>query len=125
MNVKITSTLIHAISLCYRMPSKAGEKANPVLEVNLPPRALLKDVAFPNDDYFEAFKKQNQQYIDNGTIIIGATTAKKAEKAHEQNVKDEKQNVISKIDNTTSKLETSAKGAKGKMSIKVKKDDAS
>lgn len=122
MEVKITNTLLNALSLCYRIPSKQGERANPVLEVSLPPRALLQSVKFPSQEYFEVFKTQNQKLIDNGTIIIGATTAKKAMDANSKNLEAEKEQVKSKIDRNTQQLQNSASSVKAKMKTEVKKD---
>lgn len=122
MVVKITNTLMNPLVLCYRIPSAKGERANPVLEVSLPPRALLQDVAFPSQEYFNVFESQNKQYIEDGTIIIGATNAKKAEKMHEDNNKIEKAKVEEKIHKNTNQLENSATSVKARMNVNVKKD---
>lgn len=122
MEVKITNTLLNKLILCYRMPSKVGERVKPVLEVELAPRALLQNVKFPSQEFFDVFESQNKKLIEDGTIIIGATTAKKAEKANSENLKIEKEQVSSKIEKNTTQLENSASSVKARMNTKVKKD---
>lgn len=119
--VKITNTTHNKLVLCYRMPSEKGERANPVLEVEIGQRALLQEVSFANEDMYDAFVKQNQSLIDNGTIIIGQTNAKEAQKISEANDKVEKDKISAKVDKNneilTSAVGKSNKNAKVKVAV--------
>lgn len=123
MVVKITNTKINALTLCYRMPkAPEQERANPVLEINLPARALLQEVSFPSEEYFNAFKSQVSDYIERGDIIIGKSNEKEAIKKNESNAKIDKGEVSEKIDKNTKQLENSAGSVKAKMKMQIKKD---
>lgn len=119
--VKITNTTNNKLVLCYRMPSEKGERANPVLEVEVGQRALLQETAFANEAMYNAFVEQNQSLIDNGTIIIGNTNAKEAQKISEANDKAEKDKITAKVDKNnevlTSAVGKSNKNAKVKVAV--------
>lgn len=121
--INITNTTSNHLVLCYRMPSKEGERANPVLEVEIYPRALLQEVVFANDEMYNEFASQNEALIDSGTIIIGKTDAKTAEKISEANGKAESKKISEKVDKNNEVLTSSVgKGKKTKVSVTVEKD---
>lgn len=117
----LTSTLTHPIVLCYRMPKEQGQvRANPILEVPLPPRALNVDVVFPNEVYYHEFKMQNEEYFKAGKIIEGKATEKQA---IDINAKNSKKETEKSKDKVTKSVEKIKEISKEKVSIEVKKDE--
>lgn len=116
--VLITSTLVQGVVLFYRMPSTAQGKSNPVLEVPLAPRQILKEVIFPTDAHFEEFQRQNADYINSKKIIIGSgVTGNQAQKINAENAKKEQATINAKKSKVVESIE--AAGTSGKASLKV------
>lgn len=123
MVYKISSTSFNDIILHYRMPSTENKgHINPVLSLTIPARALLCDCAFPSDEHFEEFKKQNKDYIDQGLIIIN-TKVKGAEleKIAVKQSSDKDKKIKEKFDSNLETIAESAKKNKIKMSFNVEK----
>lgn len=118
MNVKITNTLNQPICLFYRMKIANSDKTS-LLEISLPARAMLHDVSFADESYFEAFKLQNASVIENQRIIIGSTNEKAAEKISADNAAKAKKAVQSKKDRVVKEFEDVASGANTKMKFEV------
>lgn len=121
--VKITNTTSNKLLLCYRMPSPKGERANPILEVEIFPRALLQEVIFASDNMYKEFISQNQSLIDRGTIIIGdKTTSNEAEKISEANNQDDLKKASEKVDKNNAKLTSAvSRTKKAKVEVAVEK----
>lgn len=122
--VKITNTRANKLSLRYRMPSEKGARINPIIEVEIIPRALLQEVVFGNDEMYNEFVKQNQLFIDNGTIIIGETNEQDAVKISETNAKAETEAITQKVDKNNEFLTSSVgrSNKKAKVKVAVEKD---
>lgn len=116
----LTSTLTHPVSLCYRMPKDETGRANPVLEVSLPARALNVEIAFPNENYYHEFKMQNEHMFLNGKIIEGTATERQAKSLNAENSKKDVEKSRSKVEKSVEKImETSEE----RVTIDVEKDD--
>lgn len=118
MTVKITNTLNQPLCLFYRIQIPNSTQST-LLEVALPARAMLHEVAFADNTYFEAFKAQNQIAIDSQKIIIGSTSEKAAEKISLDNAAKDKKAVQSKKDKVVKEFENVASGANTKMKFEV------
>lgn len=101
-----TNTRINQLTLYYRPPEKTT-----LLQVQIYPRALNQPIVFANEDYFKAFKEQNEMYIDNQTLIINDSNLKvkekEAVKINEQNAVKEQKAVKSKKDKAVKDIEDS------------------
>lgn len=115
--VLLTSTLAQPFSLFYRVPTGPNGVVNPVNEITMLPRELLKEVAFPDEEHYNAFINQNQSYIDSQKIIIGKTKDSTAEKINKDNSIKEQKLVDDKKAKAVKNLE--AAGTQGKSSLKV------
>lgn len=120
MVVKITNTRLHDINLFYRVPGTAERR--PVISIWLRGRTMLQDVVFTNEEHYNTFVTQNQDFIDREIIIIGSTTASKAEQINEKNAKAESKEVNDKKNKTIKTLEDSVTTDKTKLQVKVEKD---
>lgn len=115
--ILITSTLAQPFSLFYRVPTGPNGLTNPVNEVTMLPRELLKEVTFPDEAHYNAFVNQNQSYIDSQKIIIGKTKDSTAEKINKTNSEKEQKLIDAKKAKAVHNLE--AAGTQGKSSLKV------
>lgn len=116
--VMITSTLTQPFVLFYRMPTGENGKVNPVLEIALAPRQILKEVIFPTEKHFEEFQRQNAFYINSKKIIIGSNvTGSQAQKINADNTKKEQASINAKKSKVVESIE--AAGSSGKASLKV------
>lgn len=116
--ILVTSTLAQPFSLFYRVPSKPGNKPNPVNEITLLPRQLLKEVAFPDEEHYNAFMAQNEDFIEAKKIIIGKTKDSNAEKINKDNLAKEQSAIDAKKSKVVENLE--AAGTQGDTALKVK-----
>lgn len=121
VSYKITSTFKNRIVLNYRMPSTHQGKAGVVFSISLPPRALLHEVTFASEDYYNAFVAQNEGLIKSQKIIIGNTTANKAEKISKENTEKESKAKKEKTDSVVDAISNSAESIKAKITSKVSK----
>lgn len=118
-NVKLTSTLTQAVSLFYRVG--AGEKSS-VVEISLPPRAVLFNVRFASEEHLTAFKTQNAALIESNKIMLdGKLSATKAEKIHYDNAAKEAKQIADKKDAVVEQFEQAATTGDAKMTIDVQK----
>lgn len=115
--ILLTSTLAQPFSLFYRVPTGPNGVVNPVNEITMLPRELLKEVAFPDEEHYNAFISQNQSYLDSQKIIIGKTKDSTAEKINKNNSQKEQKLVDDKKAKAVQNLE--AAGTQGKSSLKV------
>lgn len=115
--VLLTSTLAQAFTLFYRLPSEPNKPANPVIEVSLLPRELVKEVVFPSEEHYNAFMAQNQEYFDTKKLILGSTKGKTAEKVNADNTEREQSAIFGKKNKAVKALEEA--GTQGKSSLKV------
>lgn len=120
MIVKITNTLNQPLCLFYRV--KNGAEKSSLVEVALPPRALLHEVPFASEEHFKAFESQNLDSIENQTIILGYVKESKAEQASQDNAKKNKEKVKQKKDAVLGALEGAAEGAGVDMKFNVQED---
>lgn len=120
MVVKITNTRLHDINLFYRVPGTAEKR--PTISIWLRGRTMLQDVVFTDEEHYNAFVQQNQDFIDREIIILGNTTASKAEQVNEKNAKAEAKAVNDKKSKTVKALEESVTNDKTKLEVKVEKD---
>lgn len=120
MVVKITNTRLHDINLFYRVPGTAEKR--PTISIWLRGRTMLQDVVFTDEEHYNAFVQQNQDFIDREIIILGNTTASKAEAVNEKNAKAEAKAVNDKKSKTVKALEESVTNDKTKLEVKVEKD---
>lgn len=118
MKVKITNTLNQPLCLFYRIKIPGSEQA-PLLEIALPARAMLHEVSFADDLYFEAFKEQNASVIEDQKIIIGRTNEKTAERISMDNAAKGKKVVQEKKDKVVKEFEGVASGANTRMKFEV------
>lgn len=118
-NVKLTSTLTQAVSLFYRVGT--GEKSS-VVEISLPPRAVLFNVRFASEEHFAAFKAQNAALIESNKIMLdGKLSATRAEKIHYDNAAKEAKQISAKKDAVVEQFEQVASNGDTKMKIDVQK----
>lgn len=114
---KITNTLNKPLVLFYRIPIDNTNQSK-LIEINLPPRAILHEVNF-TDENFSLFEKQNMQLIESKTIIIGKATDKEAEKVSIDNAIKEKKIIKQKKDKIIKSFENTATSTNTKMSISI------
>lgn len=126
MTVKISTTSLVDMRLNYRMPKTNFDSTrshNPVLSVYMPARGLLVECEFPSENHFEEFKRQNEDYITSGVIIIG-DKVKGAQV--EKQAKDVNSRVVKKaeamFDKSVERVKDMAKDAKIKMNIETIKE---
>lgn len=122
--LKITNTKVNPLTLYYRVPGREGNKM-PTIAVSIPARALNHSVAFANDSHADAFKKQNEQFIDRGIIILGKSTESQAEKQNEKNAVAESQKTKEAADAAVDSIEKQVKSTAKKSSLKVSVEKAS
>lgn len=120
MIVKITNTLNQPLCLFYRV--KLGSDKSSLVEVALPPRALLHEVPFASETHFKAFEDQNMDSIENQTIILGNVKESKAEQASQDNAKKNKEKVKQKKDALVDAIENAAESAGVDMRFNVQED---
>lgn len=121
MEIMLTSTLAHPITLCYRVGREfSGKENNPILEVELPPRALNTKVSFINDTYYHCFKLQNESYFTSGRIIEGKATEKQAVALHKENSEKTQKKIRDKVTKST---ETIQELSNEKVNFSVEKDN--
>lgn len=117
MKVKITSTYDKNVILTYRAP---GTRA--LIDVQLPPRALLQEVSFPSKEYYDAFAAQIADLIESKRIIIGDTKGSEAEKIHKEAAKQEQKRAKERAEKTEQQIQGSAEAIKAKVETKVTKE---
>lgn len=116
----LSNSLNNTLILNYRMPSKDGEAPNPVLSVELYPRALNYEVSFPNEAYYNEFFTQNKSYFDKKIVIEGKQSNDKELKAVNRDISSkQKNNTRAKAEAEISKVESTAERAGAKMDLKV------
>lgn len=120
MIVKITNTLNQPLCLFYRV--KNGASTSSLVEVSLPPRALLHEIPFASDDHFKAFESQNIDAIESQTIILGNVKESKAEQASHDNTKKNKDKVLQKKNAVVDAIEETAASAGVDMKFNVKEE---
>lgn len=108
--VKITNMLNQALKTNYRMPRSAGEaKLNPVLAVDIQPRAMLNTLIFPDRNYYDEWRKQNNSLFLKGVLVEGeAINEKKILAENERITKENSKNSDDKIEKNIEKIEESA-----------------
>lgn len=112
---KITNTKVSPLTLYFRAPIEVEQgKLKPLISINLAARALNQEVPFADEAYFTAFKNQNSVFLNNGTILIGNTKEKQAEKINEQNAQNEQKNVKAKKDKILNNLTDAVNNSTGK-----------
>lgn len=121
MTVKITNTLNQPLCLFYRV--KNGTDTSSLIEVALPPRALLHEIPFASAEHFKAFESQNIDAIESQTIILGNVKESKAEQASHDNTKKNKEKVQQKKDALVDAIEGAAASAGVDMKINVKEEN--
>lgn len=121
VSVKISNATQNAIKINYAIVETYGDKKfRKVLSVLVAPRALLQDVSFPNDEYYNAFLSQIQSLLDSGKIVIGNyAKASALENASENITKAEKATTRAKKNKVVENLENSTTGKKTKLKISV------
>lgn len=120
MIVKITNTLNQPLCLFYRL--KNGEGKSSLIEVALPPRALLHEIPFATVEHFKAFESQNLDSIESQTIILGNVKESKAEQASQDNAKTNKEKIKQKKDAVVHAIEGAAGSAGVDMRFNVQED---
>lgn len=118
--VLITNTLNHPLNLFYRVPAKKEGDISPLIEVTLPARAMLHEVIFSDDSYFDHFEKQNKAAIDAQKIILGKTSEKQAEKVSNDNAAKAKGEIKKRKDKVIESFEETASGTNVNMKFEVK-----
>lgn len=116
-----TNTTINPLTLYYRPPEK-----DILLQIQVMPRALNQQIVFANEDYYEAFLKQNELLIDGKKLIVSAslkTKAKDAIKINEANAKAESAEIKAKKDKAVKNIEKTAKSKNISLETNVVKDD--
>lgn len=108
MVAKISNTLDKLIVTNYRMPSKEGEKPNPVISVTIQPRALLNDVFFPSESHKEEWLRQTKQLFDKGILIEGKVTEKLLINKNAENIQKENEMKKTKSDKTIGEIQEAA-----------------
>jgi hypothetical protein len=120
MKVILTSTEAKHMIFAYRVPN-----TNYVChDIDMPPYTLNQEYNFPNEECFEAFKKQNQPYLvgDHPKLIIGKTTGGKAEKIFKANTAEETKVINDRLATETGSTLDDAGQAGIKLELEVEKN---
>lgn len=116
---KISSSCDNVIHANYRMP---GENS-PVLEVSIQPRALLNDVAFPSERFYEEWSRQNSSFLESGLLVVGQATEKLLKARQEEAVKKTKKEVGETVDSVVDKVHAVADEVGGSVKVEIEKAD--
>ncbi len=120
----ITNTLCRRQIISYRPPESIL-----ILNVDVAPYELNKEVIFKDEFAYRAFKEQANAIIERGDIIVNANdsvTAKQAAKQHEKGLKDENAKARANSEKIVDTIEKGATTAikKTKLNVSVEKVDA-
>lgn len=123
VSVKITNATNNTMSLNYAIVETSGDKKfRKVISVKIEPRALLQEVTFPSQDYYNAFVKQNEYLLDEGKILINASTSEsKLEQASKDIATKENASARKKKNQAIEKIEKSINNKNTKLKISVDK----
>ena len=112
---KITNMLNQKIVTNYRMPKENlsatdSVKFNPVISVEIQPRALLNEVVFPNEHFYHHWKLQNEGLFKKGILVEGESllSENQIKDKHQELVKNQSKENKNVIESQVEKIEESA-----------------
>lgn len=118
VSVKISNSMNNWLKLNYSIGEGINRK---IITIELPPRALLQECNFASEDYYNAFCKQNESFIDEKRVIISNNVKESTlQNASIDNAKKDKKQAISKKDKIVSSIEKAVSDDDKKLSISVK-----
>lgn len=119
MVVKVSNTLDKHIEANYRMQGTINGNPNPVITIRIQPRALLNDVAFPSEAHYEAWQRQNKDFLDAGILIVGKATEKQILATNAKVVESSNKRAKAKTDKAVEAVAESADKVNAKVQLKV------
>ena len=122
MVIKLSTTIDKNLFLNYRMPADKSTQKPPVIEIYLPPRALLCEVEFTSQEHYEEFKKQNLQLFNSGIVIESQKIKEKELKAiQDKNNQINMKRVSDTINKNVEKLHVIADEANIKLNTNIER----
>lgn len=117
---KISSSSDNIIYANYRMPGNNS----PILEVAIQPRALLNDVAFPSEVFFEEWSKQNSSFLESGLLVVGSATEKQLKAKQKENTVSAKKAAVEAVEETMGKVQAVADEVGGVVQVEIENADS-
>lgn len=116
--ISLTNTTNQVLSIYYRVIN--GDEVSPLQQVDVQPRALCNEVDFATESHAQAFRESAKSFFENGTLLEGNTSGKKAEKIHDENAKSETKDIKAKGKKTSENASQNVdKHTKANMKIEV------
>ncbi len=116
----ITNTKVNPLTLYYR-----PNESTLLLQVQVAPRALNQLIVFADENAFNAFKAQNNLFIDGKSIIVNVDNKvkeKEAIKTNEANAVAENKRVKAVKNKAVENIENSVKTKNTELNVEVTKE---
>jgi len=119
-SIILNNTTSKYFMLSYRMPGQTVQ----ILNVEVIACALNVEKSFPNEEYYQEFKKQNAHYFaePNPILIEGKAKPSKLEKINEAGEKEFRKKIDEELKQSDDTVEAVSKQKTGKpVKLKVRK----
>jgi hypothetical protein len=115
MKAIFTSTWDRVLELNYRLPNKQ------IMTVVIPAYALNQEFYFPNEELYEACKRQNAKYFEGESPVIleGKSSGAKAEKMYTEREKKTARKISAEVDAAVESITGTVEETGAKIAVTV------